>query len=382
MGKKLILHITTSLFMGGAPNALYNILKNGLYKSCDNVVLCLREEGPFGDFIRSQEVPVYSLNMNSGAPRLKDVRALRNFTKNFSPNIIQGWMYHGNLASSLARRFVPGAPKVAWNIRQSFYGMEHEKRFTRQVIHASRWLSFGVDALVYNSQISREQHEAFGFSRTRGQVIPNGFDLRRFARDRATGDAVRQELGLPQDALVVGHVARFHPMKNHMSFLNAAVEVARQVPTARFLLLGRGVSPENPVLAGIVTPDVAEKFVFAGERDDSSRLMQAMDVLASSSAWGEAFPNVLGEAMACGLPCVATDVGDSSDIISKTGIIVPRSNNEALANGLLDMLRKSKQELRALGDAARERVETHYGIEPVVAQYAELYDKLVNWEGR
>jgi len=135
------------------------------------------------------------------------------------------------------------------------------------------------------------------------------------------------------------------------------------------------VSPENPTLAGIVPPELLERFIFPGERTDVQRLMQAMDVFCLSS-WSEAFPNVLGEAMACGVPCVATDVGDSADIIGDTGIVVPPSDTEALARGLMLMLEKPDEERRALGRAARQRVKEHYSLAAVVEEYARLYEGL------
>jgi glycosyltransferase involved in cell wall biosynthesis len=165
-------------------------------------------------------------------------------------------------------------------------------------------------------------------------------------------------------------------MKDHASFLWAAVQVARANPTARFLMVGREVSPDNPALAGIVPPDCIDRFVFTGERSDVHRLMQATDVLATSSAWGEAFPNVLGEAMACGVPCVATDVGDSAAIVGDTGIILPPSDTGALAAGLKAMLQKSPRERQALGRAARQRVQASYSLDSVVAQYTDMYQTL------
>jgi glycosyltransferase involved in cell wall biosynthesis len=301
---------------------------------------------------------------------------LRRIVRSVKPTLIQGWMYHGNLAASAAARMAPGSPTVFWNVRHSLYDLKAEKSLTRQVIRGNRFFSREPGAIIYNSRLSRTQHEAFGFSESRAKVIPNGFDLERLRPEPETGAVVRQEIGFPADATVVGHVARFHPMKDHASFLRAAVKVARANPSARFLLVGRDVSPTNPPLAGIVPPDLSGQFVFTGERSDPHRLMQAMDVLAVSSAWGEAFPNVLGEAMACGVPCVTTDVGDSADIVGNTGIVVPPSNSQALSDGLRAMLAKSAVERTALGRSARRKIAERYALGRVVDQYTELYRKV------
>jgi len=371
-----VLHVITGLSTGGAERALYNLLAGGLAQQFDTAVVSLQDEGSIGGRIRELGVPVYGLQMRRGLPTPGVFGRLRRLVRAFRPEIIQGWMYHGNLAASVAARMAAGRPALAWNIRQSLYDLKAEKPLTRQVIRANRLLSGQADTIIYNSRLSRSQHESFGFQGSRALVISNGFDLQRLRPDPATREAVRRELDLPSDVTVIGHIARFHPMKDHASFLRAAVQVARAHPSARFLLVGRNVSPENPALAGIVPSELLERFVFTGERSDPHRLMQAMDFFATSSAWGEGFPNVLGEAMACGVPCVTTDVGDSADIVADTGIIVPPSDVKALASALEKMIRKSPEERQALGQAARKRIQTSYVLDTVMGQYADLYRKL------
>jgi len=372
-----VLHLITGLATGGAERALYNVLVGGLAASDKSVVLSLQDEGAYGPRIQSLDVPVYALGMRRALPRPVAAWRLREWVREIRPEVIQGWMYHGNLAASMAARMTPGQrPAVAWNVRQSLYSLAAEKPLTRQVIRANRWGSAGADAILYNSRLSREQHEAFGFASNCGQVIPNGFDTGQLRPDAVAGLATREALGIPRDAIVIGHVARFHPMKDHASFLRAALEVMQTRSDVVCLLAGRDVNLENPALAGIVPQGVEERFRFVGEREDVPDLMQAMDVFCLSSAWGEAFPNVLGEAMALGVPCVATDVGDSQDIVGETGEVVPPSDSEALARGLLAMLERPMEDRNALGQAARSRIEARYALPSVVAQYRELYERL------
>lgn len=286
-------------------------------------------------------------------------------------------MYHGNLAANLAARMLPERSGLAWNVRQSLYDLQAEKPLTRAVIRINRACSKVADAIIYNSHVSREHHERFGFASARVNVIPNGFDLTRLCPDPQTALAVRRELAFGRDALVVGHIARFHPMKGHETFLHAAVELAKRLPKARFLLAGSEVTADNPILRERVPPELMAQFRFLGERRDVPRLMQAIDVYCSSSC-SEAFPNILGEAMASGKPCVATDVGDSATVVGETGIVLCPSDGSELARALTAMLQESPEERRNRGIAARARVAAHYSLGAIVERYAHLYEGLIN----
>nr|MDA3877952.1 glycosyl transferase family 1 [Halothiobacillus sp.] len=145
-----VLHIITGLSTGGAERALYKVLAGGLAQSGNSAVLSLRDEGAYGRKIRDLGVPVYTLGMQRGVPGPLAVTRLRRLVRSLRPAIVQGWMYHGNLAAWLAQRMAPGRPALAWNIRHSLYGLSGEKRATRQVIRANRWLSGAPDALLYN----------------------------------------------------------------------------------------------------------------------------------------------------------------------------------------------------------------------------------------
>lgn len=367
------LHVISGLTTGGAERTLHNILSGGLAQRFDTTVLSLRDLGSMGPRIKELGVPVHTLDMGGGASGVGAPARLRRIVRSLDPDLIQGWMYHGNLAASFAARFSPRQPAVVWNIRHSLYGLKQESPLIRQIIRANRFLSRRVDGIIYNSAVSRQQHGRFGFDDRHAWDIPNGFDLSRLQPNQERGRYMRAELGLPSDALVTGHVARFHPMKDQVGFLRAAAQVADTLPAAYFLLVGRDVTADNPALRGIVPADLSERFVFTGERRDPERLMAAMDLLSTSSAWGEAFPNVLGEAMACGMPCVATDVGDSASIVGETGLIVPPRDTDALALAIMDLLNKNSDERAALGIAARRRIQERYSIEHVVDKYTNLY---------
>lgn len=372
-----ILHVITGLATGGAERALYNILAGGLRDNFNCHVLSLSDEGVYGERIRGLGVPVHALGMRRGIPSPGSVRQLRRLVRDVRPDLIQGWMYHGNLAASVAAWLASDRTALAWNMRHCLYDISLEKPMTRQVIRANRLLSKRPDAIVYNSNWSLEQHSDFGISRHRSQVIPNGFDLDVFRPDADTRRAQHDALGILPDARIVGYVGRFHLAKDQANLFHAAAGIAARHPDVRFLIAGRRVDTSNPALAGIIPAEMENRFIFLGERSDVQVLMKAMDVLCLSSAWGEAFPNVLGEAMASGVPCVATDVGDSRLIVGDTGVIVPPRDHYALADGLMSILSRPIEQRRDLGDAARERIKEKYSLSQIVNMYEALYERLV-----
>ena len=371
-----IIHIITGLSIGGAEQALYNLLKGGLAERFDNCVISLRDKGPMGLKISLLGVPVIALNMHAKKLPLTGLVKLIRIIREFSPDLIQGWMYHGNLIGSFSRVVAPGKPVLVWNVRHSLSDLSQEKITTQQVIRINRWFSFGADVILYNSHRSREQHEIFGFSKVGAKVIPNGIDTHIFSFSSKDRKYIRSKLGIPENACVVGHMARLHPMKDHATFMQAAKSLSYRYQNLYFLLSGRDVSFDNIMLSQELSSQVRHRFYFLGERNDVHKLMSAIDIFCLSSAWGEGFPNVLGEAMATSIPCVATDIGDSSLVVNKTGIIVPPCDVNALEEGIESLLTMSSEDRISLGRSALERIEINYKLSKIVEKYASLYNEL------
>ena len=370
-----ILHIISGLGLGGAERTLYNVLSGGLADQFECIVLSLMNQGYYGSPIRGLGVPVYSLGLNQRKIALGVWRRLRRLIQSIVPDVVQGWMYHGNLIASLVRSMAWEHSALAWNVRHCLYGINYEKPLTRQIILASRLLSGQPDAIIYNSYLSRKHHEDYGFKSTKGLVISNGFDIERFRPSSDLARQVRRSLGIPAESRVVGHIARLHPMKDHANFLQAAVRIGTELDNVHYVLVGRDVTPNNNSLLELVPKSMESRFHWLGERTDVADLMCAMDVLASSS-WSEGFPNVLGEAMACGVPCVATNVGDSARVLGEFGRIVPPSDSIALSMALTELLRLDPTERIELGTAARFHVAEKYSISKITDQYITLYERL------
>jgi glycosyltransferase involved in cell wall biosynthesis len=288
-------------------------------------------------------------------------------------------MYHGNLAAWLAARQQTPRPRLIWNIRQTLYGLHLEGRLTRWIIRLGARLSTDPERIIYNSIVSSQQHEAAGYAGNGRMVIPNGFDLTAYLPDPAARFTVRKEFGLAADTLLIGHVARQHPMKGHTSVLKAASLVVARYPDARFLLIGLNVSKDNPgLMAEIDALNLRKNVLLAGERKDMPRLVAAMDLAVSASEWGEGFPNVIGEAMATGVPCVVTNVGDSASIVGDCGLVVPPGEAAALAAAICELLATEPERRQQIGQDARARVREKFSIERVGRMYLDLYQGRVS----
>lgn len=342
----------------------------------DMRVVSLLPKGKIGDELQTLQIPVSDVSVTSATDGFFALPALHRILLQASPHVLQGWMYHGNLAAWLGGKLLCRRVKVAWNIRHSLHGLSQEKRTTHLLIRGCAWLSGGVERILYNSETSRTQHELLGYAEKMAETIPNGFDTDIFQPDPAARITVREKLGLSADIPLVGLVARFDPLKDHETFLKAAAIVGKRQPYVNFVLVGRNVDHYNlEIRQWINQSDLQNRVHLLGERDDVPVLTAALDVAVSSSR-SEAFPNAIGEAMSCGIPCVVTDVGDSSMLLGGWGRVVPSYNPSCLAEGIAELLCMMPDDRRALGKSARKRVIDNFSIASVVARYENLYTEL------
>jgi glycosyltransferase involved in cell wall biosynthesis len=369
------LHVITGLGAGGAERVLFNLLSSGSLQTFDCSVVSLSDDGIYGERLRERGVPVISLGGQDGKAVVPKLLALRRLVRELHPDLVQGWMYHGNLVASIVKAVSKNRPTVCWNIRASMDTFDDEKRMTRNVIKMNRFISGWPDAVLYNSVLAKSQHEKTGFSSKRSCVIPNGFDLSYFKPSAACSQSMRRELNIAENAVIIGHVARFSPVKDHSAFIRAAVVVGEKFKDVNFVMCGTGVTVDNIDLFNLIPEIMRNRFHFLGERQDVNRVMCAFDVFCQSS-WGEAFPNTLGEAMSSGVPCVTSDVGDSAMIVGGTGFVVQPRSEDMLASALIRIVAMPTNERRALGRAARERIREKYSLGFVSQKYLNLYEQL------
>lgn len=369
-----VCHLITGLYTGGAEMMLYKLLSGTDRSRFAASVISLIDRGTVGSRIEALGIPVYALGMKAGRPTVGALARLHRALGILRPDLLQGWMYHGNLAASLAGLWIRGRPPVLWNVRQTLYRLEREKPLTRGVIRLSARSSGSARFIVYNSGVSAEQHERLGFRGTGRVILPNGFDCEAFSPSAEERSRWRAFRGFAETDLLVGLAARYHPMKDHDNLLRAAAILKGQDSRLQFVLAGKGVDAANGELAARIRElDLSGRVHLCGEQEDMVAFYRALDLAVLASAWGEAFPNVLGEAMAAGVPCVATDVGEAAEIVGDTGTIVPPRDPVAMASGLAALVRLEPEARGRLGARARRRIMERYALPAIVARYEALY---------
>ncbi len=371
-----VTHIIAGLSPDGAEKMLHRLIAGMDSRQFENEVISLTDLGPMAQQIDACGVRVRALGMKRGSANPFRLLRLAAWLRKSQPHVVQTWMYHADLIGGLSARLA-GFSGVVWNIRHSELHPETDKRSTLWTGRACARLSRRLPRrIVCCSETSRKFHVNMGYASDRMQVILNGFDLDRFKSNPKQRLETREALRIPPSAPVIGLIARKHPVKDHRNFMYAAGILHREFPEVRFVLCGQGVTPADPELtAWAEMAGIGEVCYLLGQRDDIPQILNAFD-LATSSSSGEAFPNSVAEAMACGVPCVVTDVGDSGFIVGETGRVVAPREPAALARGWKELLEAGPGVRRDLGRAARERVEQNFGLPAVIKQYQDLYTQV------
>lgn len=376
----LCLHVISNLNVGGAELMLKRLVSDPLFRGqgLEHHIVSLRDEGVLGPVLKAQGVTVHALNAGHVALMPLAFFRLWRLIGRTKPDVVQTWMVHSDLLGGLAARLA-GVRSVVWGVRTTDYSVEF--RSTRWVRWVCARLSGVVPArIVCAAQASLINSQAAGYNADKLMVIPNGFDVAQLSQSLGAGQAIRHSLGLEPGTWVVGCLGRYNPAKDHANFVAAAGVLAPRFPQARFLMVGRGLDAGNPeLMQRIEATGFPERFVLLGERADPAACLDAMDVFVLSSCT-EGFPNVLGEAMAMGLPCVSTDVGDAALLMGSRQWLVPARDSKALANQLTELLTLPAEDRQRLGAQARQRVVEAFSMTATAEQFMNLYTRLVKAE--
>lgn len=369
-----IMHVITDLHTGGAEMMLWRLLKRST--AAQHSVVSLLSGGALKRYLIEDGFAVDEMGMRLGRASLGAGIAVARAAHRDRPDLLQGWMYHGNIAAALAHVTSLRRVPLLWSVHHSLHDPAREKRLTRYMIGLGGRLSRLTSGIVYVSKASARQHETLGYDPDKTVIIPNGIDCNLFRPRAGAGERLRSELGIGADVAVIGMVAGHRPMKDHGNLLRAA-SILRERIRIRLVLIGPGVDSANSGLVEqIARTGLTQEVSLLGERHDVPDLMPGFDVAVLPSAWGEAFPLVLCEAMASGVPCVATDIGDSRWIVGDTGASVPPRDPAALAQALAQMVELGTEGMRRLGERARARVVQHWALAEIVHRYQSLYEEV------
>jgi glycosyltransferase involved in cell wall biosynthesis len=369
------MHLITGLQDGGAEGALYRLC---IYSPhYQHVVVSMIDKGKYGPMLETAGIAVYCLGMPQGKPTLQGVLHFWRLLRRFRPDVVQTWMYHADLMGGVMAR-LSGVQKVFWGIRHGNLSSGVVKSRTIWIAKLCARLSKWVPTTIVScSQKAAHSHATVGYDLDQMTVIPNGYKLTHYAPDTSARKRLCDEWGLREDIFLLGMVARFDTQKDHANLLAALQRLRQQGENFHCFLVGTGMDKANRELHDwMIKFDVTDMVSLLGQVSDVPAVMSALDLHILSSL-GEAFPNVLAEAMACGTPCVTTDVGDAADIVGQTGWVVPPQDSLALARGIaqaheswagMPALWRKRQE------AARTRIAQHFSIEKMVAAYAAVWE--------
>lgn len=333
-----LLFIIRSLEFGGAQRQLVNVA-SGLHQGRHEVsVVTFYSGGALEKELLDAQVTLYSLKKRGRWDLLRPLVSLVRLIRETKPAIIYGYLPSENLVTVAAKVFCPSS-RIVWGIQSSNMDLSRYDWFTRAIYHLQGYLAGFADLIIANSHAGRDYYVAQGFPDRKIKVIPNPIDAARFKPDEHAREEVRSEWRVQADQKLIGLVARLDPMKDHPTFLKAAALLAQKRKDVRFVCVGDGPAKYRDNLHTLsVELGLADRLIWASAREEIESVYNALDVVISSSAYGEGCPNVIGEAIACGVPCVATDVGDSSLIVSSAGMIVPPGDPSVLMDAMEALL--------------------------------------------
>lgn len=369
-----VLHVITGLGDGGAEGVLSRLC---LYsKDVNHVVVSLMDGGKYGSILRAAGIPVYCLGLNPSRPNPIKIFSLIKKIRKEAPDVVQTWMYHADLFGGIAARLA-GVRSIFWGIRHSVLEKGKSKRSTIVIAKLCAWLSsFVPTKIICCAEKALQVHAEIGYRKSKLVVVQNGYDLGKFQPDNELRTATRQKFGIGDEICLLGMVGRYDPLKDHKNLLSALSFLPKK-ENIKCLLVGKGLDQKNSELVEIISKlALQDMMVLAGQQTNIPAIMNALDIHILSSS-SEGFPNVLTEAMACGTPCITTDVGDAAIIVGDTGWLMPAQDSKLLADAVFDAITEKEERLpqwQMRKDKCRSRIEDKFSIETMINGYLAVWN--------
>ena len=369
-----IVHIITGLGDGGAELTLFKICK---YDTANkHFVISLKDKGKYFSLLSKLGIKVYCLNMNFFS--IYKFFSLIKIIGSLKPNIVQTWLVHADFLGGIAARLA-GIKNIIWNIRYSNIEIRKSKLTTILIIKILSKLSYVIPLLIIIvSKRAKKIYEIKGYDKKKLRFIPNGFDLSILKVDKIQKSNFLKKINIKKNIPIVGNVARYDPQKDHLNLLNALSLIRSKNIDFFCVLVGSNVDQKNINLVSKIKKLRLSNYVkLLGRNDNISQVMNGLDIHVLASCYGEGFPNVIAESMACGTPCITTDVGDSAFIVGKTGWVVPPKNPIKLSKAIekaLDEMGTTKWKKRC--NKARLVIKEKFSINKMLKSYNKVWIKV------
>jgi glycosyltransferase involved in cell wall biosynthesis len=375
LGYMKVNHIITGLNDGGAEAVLFRLCT--FDTAHQHVVISLSTEGKYGPLLREKGIVVHTLGLRSNRPSPLAFWRLVRLLRSHKPDVVQTWMYHADLLGGLAARMA-GIKTIVWGIRHTTLEPGKSKKTTIWIAKLLAKLSWWLPSrIAVCAQRAMDVHEALGYDRSKMRFIPNGYDLSDFTLRPEAEAALRASLGVLSDMPLIGTVGRYDPQKDHANLLHALALLQSRDVAFCCVLVGTQLEKTNAELMALIEQlGLQDRIIILGRRNDIPAVMSALDVHVLPSAYGEAFPNVVAEAMACETPCVVTNVGDAAYIVGDTGWVVSPKDAEALASVIEQAITASATpEWVERCRSARIRIEQQFDIQKMVSAYHAVWSE-------
>ena len=374
-----ILHLITDLDYGGAENFLINLIKQKKIRKHKTRVIVMTSGGLSVQSTVKEGIDVQTLGLKRGEFNPLIAVKLIRMIKKFDPDILQTWLYHADLLGCICKPFT-NVKNLIWNFRCSNMDLSKYSFQSRVVFHLLKFLCKKPSLIVINSNSGREFHEHAGFIPNSWRTIPNGVDTEKFKSFNNARKNLFTKLNIPENYTLIGNVGRFDPMKDYVNLFRAFSLIKKRIKKVKFLLIGRDLNRKNENLMKMIDVPLAkhnlfQEISFLPPTENIHKIIPGLDLLCTSSAFGEGCPNILLEAMSSCVPCVVTDVGDSKEILGDCGIVVRPKDYRALANGMERLLKMNKEALNKMLQKGRRRIIKDFSIEYAEDQYLRMYQE-------
>lgn len=358
-----IIHVIPSLAVGGAEMCLTKLVTAERPNAPEAIVVSLLQHtnSHFERALQDAKIRHEVIGIRRALDLPRAITFLARLIRTEKPDCLQGWLYYGDLIATLGlllsgRR---ANTRLYWGIRCSDLDVARYGRQLKITMSACKNLSRVPNAIIANSFAGRDVHAKLGYQRDKLAVVHNGIDVNLFTPMTVEDPAFARDLNLSRERPLVGIVGRVDPQKDYATFLC----VVERLPEVNFMAAGKDTTSLPP----------RDNLKSIGICEDMPRLLGALDLLICTSAFGEGFPNVVAEAMACGTPVVTTDVGDAADIVGDTGRVCAVGDVSGLSDSIAALLCEADNERHQRRAMARARIVSNYSLDRMIKAFDQLH---------